>query len=73
MGYESRLQQELQQFHSRTNLGMEQLRLQTREMFERENRQHLTVLYYFMLLVITQEPARGSRCRSYRQGQGDRC
>jgi len=38
MGYESRIQQELQQFHSRTNLGMEQLRLQTREMFERENR-----------------------------------
>jgi len=38
MGYESRLQQELQQFHSRTNLGMEQLRLQTRDMFERENR-----------------------------------
>ncbi|XP_065884975.1 progesterone-induced-blocking factor 1-like [Dysidea avara] len=38
MGYESRLEQELQQFHSKTNLGMEQLRLQTREMFERENR-----------------------------------
>lgn len=38
MGYESRIQQELQQFHSRTNLGMEQLRVQTREMFERENR-----------------------------------
>ena len=41
MGYESRLEQELQQFHSKTNLGMEQLRLQTREMFERENRSPL--------------------------------
>ena len=38
IGYESRIQQEMEQFHSRTNLGIEQLRLHTREMFERENR-----------------------------------
>ena len=49
IGYESRIQQEMEQFHSRTNLGMEQLRLQTREMFERENR---SVKFILMILII---------------------
>ena len=38
MDYDHRLQQEVEALRTRTALEMEQLKTQTREMFERENR-----------------------------------
>jgi len=38
MDYDQRLQQEVEALRTRTALEMEQLKTQTREMFERENR-----------------------------------
>lgn len=42
MDYDQRLQQEVEALRARTALEMEQLKTQTREMFERENRYELT-------------------------------
>lgn len=44
MDYDQRLQQEVEALRTRTALEMEQLKTQTREMFERENRYELTTV-----------------------------